>query len=80
MALDFLHAVKYNSITVKEQSAGTEFGGKCQKGKSMDEEMNAAEIAVKLAEQNQTRKIIDLSRECKTVEEALQKIRALLDQ
>ena len=27
---------KYNSITVKEQSAGTEFGGKCQKGKNMD--------------------------------------------
>lgn len=75
-----MHAVKYNSITVKEQLAGTEFGRQGQKGENMDEEMNAVEIAVKLAEQNQTRKIIDLIRECKTVEEALQKIRALLDQ
>ena len=44
----------------------------------MPEEMNACETIKALAEENQTRKILDLISECKTLEEAEEKIRALL--
>ena len=40
--------------------------------------MNACETITALAEENQTRKILDLIKDCKTIEEAEEKIRALL--
>lgn len=45
----------------------------------MEDEMNLGEQLRELAEENQTRKILDIIRECKTIEEAVEKVRALLN-
>ena len=45
----------------------------------MEEEMNVGEVLKEVAEENQTRKILQLLNECKTLEEAKEKIKALLD-
>jgi len=45
----------------------------------MEDEMNLGEQLRELAEENQTRKILDIIRECKTLEEAVEKVRALLN-
>ena len=45
----------------------------------MNEEMNTGEMLRELAEENQTRKILDLINDCKTIEEAKEKIRAILN-
>lgn len=45
----------------------------------MEEEMNLGELLKETAEENQTRKILELLNECKTVEEAKEKIKALLN-
>jgi len=45
----------------------------------MEDEMNSGEQLRELAEENQTRKILDIIRECKTLEEAVEKVRALLN-
>ena len=45
----------------------------------MNEDMNASELLVEKAEENQTRKILDILRECKDIEEAREKIKALLN-
>lgn len=44
----------------------------------MIDDMNASEVIKDLAEENQTRKILEILNECKTLEEAKEKIRALL--
>ena len=44
----------------------------------MDEEMNIGELLLKTAEENQTRKILEILNNCKDLEEAKQKIKALL--
>ena len=44
----------------------------------MDEEMNLGEMLKDLAEENQTRKILEILNDCKDIEEAKDKIRALL--
>ena len=44
----------------------------------MDEEMNLSEVVVELAKENQTRKILEILKECETLEEAIQKIEELL--
>ena len=44
----------------------------------MIDEMNASEVIKGLAEENQTRKILEILNECKTIEEAKDKIKALL--
>lgn len=43
------------------------------------EEMNTSELLKQTAEENQTRKILEILNECKDLEEAKEKIRALLD-
>lgn len=43
-----------------------------------NEEMNLAELLKQTAEENQTRKILELLDDCKTIEEAKEKVRALL--
>lgn len=45
----------------------------------MDEEMNASELVKELAEENQTRKILEIVKECESIDEAVEKIKALLD-
>ena len=44
----------------------------------MDEEMNIGELLLKTAEENQTRKILEILNNCKDLEEAKEKIKALL--
>lgn len=58
-------------LSSKVASAGKE--------NTMDEEMNLSELLKKTVEENQTRKILDLIKDCKTVSEAEEKIRALLN-
>lgn len=43
------------------------------------EEMNTSELLKQTAEENQTRKILEILNECKDLEEAKEKVRALLD-
>lgn len=45
----------------------------------MDEEMNASELVRDLAEENQTRKILEILNESKDLEEAKEKVKALLN-
>ena len=46
----------------------------------MDEEMSGvAELLVEKAEENQTRKILEIPNSCKDLEEAREKVKALLN-
>ena len=49
-----------------------------QKGNTMEDEMNVGELLKQTAEENQTRKILEILTQCQTLEEALEKVRALL--
>ena len=44
----------------------------------MDEEMNVGELLKETAEENQTRKILEILNESKDLEEAKEKVKALL--
>ena len=51
-----------------------------RKEKKMDEEMSGvAELLVEKAEENQTRKILEILNTCKDLEEAKEKVKALLN-
>lgn len=52
--------------------------GKSRKESKM-EEMNTSELLVKVAEENQTRKILEILNESKDLDEAKDKIKALLN-
>lgn len=43
------------------------------------DEMNGTELIRDLAEENQTRKILEILKESKDLEEAIQKVKALLE-
>ncbi len=43
------------------------------------EEMNTGELLVQIAEENQTRKILEILNECSSLEEAKEKVKALLN-
>ena len=45
----------------------------------MEEDMNVGELLKETAEENQTRKILEIMNECKDLEEAKEKVKALLD-
>jgi hypothetical protein len=45
----------------------------------MNEEMNVGELLKEIAEENQTRKILEILNECKYLDEAKEKVRALLN-
>lgn len=45
----------------------------------MDEDMNVGEMLKQVTEENQTRKILEILNGCEDLEEAKQKVRALLD-
>ena len=44
----------------------------------VDEDMNLGELLKDIAEENQTRKILEILNECKDIEEAKEKVKALL--
>ncbi len=44
----------------------------------MEDEMNVGELLKETAEENQTRKILEILNECKDIEEAKEKVKALL--
>ena len=44
----------------------------------MDEEMNVGELLKETAEENQTRKSLEILNECNNLEEAKEKVKALL--
>ena len=46
----------------------------------MEDEMNLGILLRELAEENQTRKILEILNTCKTLEEAKDKVKALLDE
>ena len=43
------------------------------------EDENASELLKEVAEENQTRKILDILKECKDLDDAIDKVKALLD-
>ncbi len=45
----------------------------------MNEEMNTGELLVQVTEENQTRKILEILNDCKDLEEAKEKVKALLN-
>lgn len=53
--------------------------GQAEKGESMNEEMNTSELLKEVAEENQTRKILEILNESKDLAEAKEKVKALLN-
>ena len=45
----------------------------------MEEEMNVGELLKETAEENQTRKILEILNECEDLQEAKEKVKALLN-
>lgn len=45
----------------------------------MEQEMNVGELLKEVAEENQTRKILEILNECSDLEEAKEKVKALLN-
>ena len=45
----------------------------------MDEDMNVSELLKEVVEENQTRKILEILNDCESLEEAKEKIKALLN-
>ena len=45
----------------------------------MNEQMNVGEMLREVTEENQTRKILEIMHECKDLEEAIEKVKALLN-
>lgn len=64
---------------MSEGKAQDKYDGKCQKGDSMDYEVNLGEQFREVTEENQTRKILDILEKSKDLEEAIEKVRALLN-
>ena len=62
------------------QSRETETSKVAGAGKEiyMDDEMNVGELLKETAEENQTRKILEILNECKDLAEAKEKVKALL--
>lgn len=50
-----------------------------QEENNMEEDMNLGEMLRELAEENQTRKILEILDNCKDLEEAKEKVKALLN-
>ncbi len=76
-SLDFWSTISYNIITVKEILASKVAGA--GKENRMNEEMNTGELLVQVTEENQTRKILEILNDCKDLEEAKEKVKALLN-
>lgn len=64
--------------TVKRDMSLTDIG-QARKENFMDEDMNVGELLKETAEENQTRKILEILNESKDLAEAKEKVKALLD-
>ena len=53
--------------------------GKHRKENFMDEDMNVGELLKETAEENQTRKILEILNECKDLAEAKERVKVLLN-
>lgn len=71
LLLDFWSTISYNIITVKESP--DEYGGRCQKGEKMEEQMTDYQFQTIL------KMILEVLDNCKDIEEAKEKIKALLN-
>jgi hypothetical protein len=45
----------------------------------MDEDMNLGELLKQIAEENQTRKILEILQECTDLEDGIERVKALLN-
>ena len=70
-----IHYIIYSDGKHKEVSS---VPGRQEKGGNMDD-MNLGEILKEVAEENQTRKILELLNESKDLEEAREKVKSLLE-
>ena len=66
----------YNIITGREKSPSKT--ASVRKEKNMNEDMNTSELLKEVTEENQTRKILEILNNCKDLEEAKEKVKALL--
>jgi phosphomevalonate kinase len=66
----------YNIITGREKSSSKT--ASVRKEKNMNEDMNTSELLKEVTEENQTRKILEILNNCKDLEEAKEKVKALL--
>lgn len=75
ISLDFCVRISYNIYSDRDIT----ITGQDEKGGNMDEEMNVGELLKEVAEENQTRKILEILENCKDLEEAKKKVKALLN-
>ena len=69
-----------NIINLQSRETKTSKVASARKEKKMDEEMSGvAELLVEKAEENQTRKILEILNTCENIEEAKEKVKALLN-
>lgn len=68
----------YDIINTVKGGTPRRIRGKCRKEKNMDD-MNVGEMLREVVEENQTRKILEIVEKCETLDEAKEKIRALLN-
>lgn len=67
-------------IKLQSRETKTSKVASARKEKKMDEEMSGvAELLVEKAEENQTRKILEILNTCENIEEAKEKVKALLN-
>ena len=66
----------YNIIKGREKSPSKT--ASVRKEKNMNEDMNTSELLKEVTEENQTRKILEILNNCKDLEEAKEKVKALL--
>lgn len=69
----------YNKDTTGEFQITASTAAGIRKRNPMDEEMNIGELLKETAEENQTRKILDILRKCKDLDEAVVKVEDLLE-
>lgn len=59
-------------------TTGGERSAETRKDVQMEEDMTSGEEIERLAKENRTWEILEILRECKTLEEAIEKVKALL--
>ena len=68
------------NVIIRLQSRETKTSTRqVQKGTKMDEELSLGEMLREVTEENQTRKILEILNSCKDLDEAKEKVKALLN-
>lgn len=68
------------NVIIRLQSRETKTSTRqVQKGTEMDEELSLGEMLREVTEENQTRKILEILNSCKDLNEAKEKVKALLN-